>query len=90
MPHYKHAFETNAVSVTTSATGAGSVAVTKLSGVSFAQLESSGYHFHFISATGQVIQFQVQQVGATQSPFANPAAAVTFAAGAINIMEVGE
>lgn len=90
MPHYKEAFETNATAVTTSSTGAGSVTVTKLSGVSFAQLESSGYHFHFISASGQVIQFQAQQVGGTQSPFSNPSAPITFTKGSINIREIGE
>ena len=90
MPHYKEEVETNADSVKTTSTGAGSVTVTKLSQVSFAQLESSGYHFHYISSSGQVIQFQAQQVGGTQSPFANPSAAVSFAAGSINIREIGE
>lgn len=84
--------EGNAATVTTDATGAGTVTATKLSQVSFAMLSSSAAGYVIVqtaSPTGQDIPFQVYESAGTAGALAKPTAAVSFDPDTINILEVG-
>ncbi len=85
----RYAFEKNAGTITTSATGAGTVNATKLQQVAYAHLDAPGYVITVTSISGQAISFQVKQSAGTTSALANPTAAVSFDPGTISILEYG-
>ena len=89
MPEYKVAFEKNSGTITTSASGAGTLTVTQLQQVSYAHLDAAGYVVVVTSNTGQAIAFQLYQVSGTASALAAPTAAVSFNPNTITVLEVG-
>lgn len=82
-------YETNAATVTTSATGMATVTATKLSQIVAAVVTTPGYAPANVTVSGQNISFQLYQSAGTTSALAKPSAAVSFDPGTITILEVG-
>lgn len=82
-------YEKNAATVTTSATGTGSVAATKLSQLAAAIIQTPGYVAQVTSVSGQTINFSLYQQSAATGALTAPATAVTFDPGTIQILEIG-
>lgn len=89
MSNYKIAFEQNAATITTNASGAGTFTATQLQQVSNAILIAPGYSISVSSISGQAITFQAKQTGGTASAFANPTSAVSFDPNTITVLEYG-
>lgn len=89
MPPYAVEYETNAATVTTSATGAGTITVAKLSQLAAAVIAVPGYVAAGIVVSGQNIAFQLYQASTVGGALIAPTSAVSFDPGAITILEVG-
>ncbi len=84
------ASETNAATLTTSASGAGTFNATVLSQVHAAEIyETDGYVLKITGISGQSVSFQVKQTSTAGGALVNPSAAVSFAPGAVTLLELG-
>lgn len=82
-------YETNAATVTTSATGTGTIVASKLAQLAAAIVQAPGYSAVVTSVSGQNINFALYQQSAATGALTAPAAAVTFDPGTIQILEIG-
>ena len=82
MPIYT---ETNGASITTNATGAGSITVGKARPTSVVSIMVPGYVAVPTGISLQTISFQLYQQSAATGALTEPAAAVTIAAGNLTI-----
>jgi len=85
---YMHKTETNASSITTSASGAGTFS-SSLRLVKSAVLQTAGYVAVVTGVSGNTIDFQLYQQSAATGALTAPAAAVTIGAGNLLVNEWG-
>lgn len=89
------AYEQNAGTITTNATGKGTFPATKLRAVEFAIIKAPGYVIIEDTPVGQNVPFQVYQGGTlsgtpgTMGAFSKPTAAVSFDPSTMNMVEFG-
>lgn len=86
---YTVEYETNAATVSTSATGTGSITVSKLSQLAAAVIQTPGYVAVVTSVSGQKINFSLYQQSAATGALSAPSAAVSFDPGTVQILEIG-
>jgi hypothetical protein len=90
MAQLRIASESNAATITTSATGAGTFQATVLQQIEYANLtEENGYVLKVTGVVGQNVAFQVKATSSLGGTLVNPTSAITFDPGTVTLLETG-